>query len=49
MPTGIVFSFLFFLFSFLLFICAATAAGLMESEQALWPKIQAAVEGADER
>ncbi|KAL0020397.1 hypothetical protein WJX79_006599 [Trebouxia sp. C0005] len=31
----------------LLFIRAAMAAGLMQSEQALWPQIQAAVEGAD--
>ncbi|DBA66525.1 TPA: hypothetical protein ACH3X2_002297 [Trebouxia sp. C0005] len=33
----------------LLFIRAAMAAGLMQSEQALWPQIQAAVEGADKR
>ena len=33
----------------LLFMRAATAAGLMQSEQALWPKIKAAVEGADQR
>ncbi len=32
-----------------LFMRAATAAGLMQNEQALWPKIQAAVEGADQR
>ncbi len=33
----------------LLFVRAATAAGLMQSQQDLWPQIQAAVEGADER
>ncbi len=33
----------------LLFIRAATAAGLMQNQQDLWPKIQAAVEGVDKR
>jgi hypothetical protein len=32
-----------------LFIRAATAAGLMQNQQALWPQIQAAVEGSDQR
>ncbi len=32
----------------LLFVRAATAAGLMQSQQDLWPKVQAALEGADQ-
>ena len=33
----------------LLFIRAATAAGLMQNQQDLWPRIKAAVEGMDKR
>ncbi len=28
---------------------AVTAAGLMQNQQALWPQIQAAIEGPDQR